>query len=121
MAFSDLSITWNTVAKTLPRISTSENKGAYAINGLTEGNLKGIVSHLYGRRIRRTVRFDLSAIAADPLLSGVNTPVSMSAYLVVDVPKGDVFSVATQKIAVIALADWLKASTNTDRLLVGEN
>lgn len=121
MAFADMSITWNTVAKTLARVSTSENRGEYLINALTEGDLRTSIGHLYNKRTRRTVRFDLSAISADPLLTGAYVPVSMSAYVVLDVPKGTAFSAATQKIALTALADWLKASTNADRFIAGEN
>lgn len=121
MSFTDFTTVWNTVSKVLPRVSTSENKGEYAMDGLTEGNLRTSISHLYNKRTRRTVRYDLSANAADPLLTGVYTPISMSAYLVLDVPKGTTFTPAVQKIAVIALADWLKASTNADRFIAGEN
>lgn len=121
MAFTTMDLTWNTVAKVLPRISTSENRGDYAIDGLTEGNLRATISHLYNKRTRRTVRLDLSANAADPLLTGVYTPISMSVYVVADVPKGATFTPAQQKIVVTALADWLKAGTNTDKFLAGEN
>lgn len=121
MAFTDLSITWNAVAKTLPRISTKENYGQYAIDNLTEGNLKGSVAHFYNKRTRRVVKLDLTAIAADPLLTGTNVPVGMATYLVIDLPKGNYFSSATQAIAVKALADWIKAGTNLDRVIAGEN
>lgn len=120
MSFSDFSITWNAVAKVLPRVSTSENRGEYALT-VTEGDLKGSIGHLYNKRTRRTARFDLSAISADPLLTGAYVPVSMSAYVVLDVPKGTAFSAATQKIALTAMADWLKAGTNADRFIAGEN
>lgn len=121
MSFTDLSVTWNTVAKTLPRISTRENAGDYFLT-VTEGDLTGRLQHIYAsKRTRRTARMDLSAVAADPLLTGVYLPVSMSAIMTVDIPKGNSISVATQKVAVNALCDWLQASTNLDRLLAGEN
>lgn len=119
--FSSLSITWNAVAKSLAKINSVENRGDYVVT-LTEGDLVAKVYHTYGaKRLRRNVRFELSALSADPLLTGQYVPVSMTAQVFIDVPKGNAIPVATQKYALTALADWLKAGTNADQFLAGEN
>jgi hypothetical protein len=79
------------------------------------------VQHQYGKRTRRTIRFDHNKIAADPL-TAENTRYSMSAYLVVDMPTVG-YSVAEAKVVVDALVAYLTASTGlkVSMLLGGEN
>jgi len=43
-------------------------------------------SHAYGRRTRRVLRLDHSKLTADPFIPSQNTKVSMSNYIVFDVP-----------------------------------
>jgi hypothetical protein len=68
------------------------------------------------------VRLDASKIAADPFVAGQNNQVSMSAYLVVDVPKQG-YSIAEQKQIVDALTAYLTASSGArvTQLLGGES
>lgn len=111
-------ITVNAVAKTLPRVSTADRSGTYEdqANGLT---LK--ISHVNGKsRTRRTVRFDVTKIAADPLLDGVSRPYSMSTYIVVDIP---VVGFSTTEVTqnVQALVDYLDTVANLNKLVAGES
>lgn len=120
MAFADpQSVTINGSAKTLPRISSGANSGSFATADQLD---KLSVSHAYGKRVRHLIRLDDSKIATDPLTAGQSIPVSMSAYLVVDVPTVG-YSQAEQKYVVDALTAYLTASTGAKvtQLLGGEN
>lgn len=113
------SLTVNAVANALPRITTNQNGAIYSKD---DGNLKLSISSAYGKRTRRTARVDLRKVAQDPLFPAQNTPSSMSAYIVVDVPTVG-FTVTEQKQIVDALTGWLSATSgaNTTRLLGGES
>lgn len=84
MALSDpQSITINSVAISLPRVTVKDSSAAYSsADGLT----KLSVSNAYSKRTRRVIRVDVSKIAADPLISAQNIKYNMSTFLVVDVP-----------------------------------
>jgi hypothetical protein len=84
MAFADpQSITISGTAKSLPRVSTGDGKSDYqSDDGLIHLN----ASNAYGRRTRRVLRVDHSKITADPFIPAQNTKVSMSNYIVFDVP-----------------------------------
>lgn len=120
MAFSDpQSVTIGGTATSMPRTSNGINSGEFAT---ADGTTHLKVSHSYGKRTRRTIRIDSSKIAADPFNAGLNNQVSMSVYLVVDVPKQG-YTLTEQTNLVAALTAYLAASTNakTVQLLGGEN
>jgi hypothetical protein len=68
------------------------------------------------------IRLNDSKIATDPLLAGQSIPVSMSAYLVVDVPLVG-YDQTQQKAVVDAFTAYLTASSGAKvtQLLGGEN
>jgi hypothetical protein len=116
--FSDpQSVTVNAVAKTLPRVVVGDRKASYES---TADGLQLHITHVVGKRNRHTVRLDVTKTAADPLLDGVSKQYSMSAYIVVDAPPIG-FTLAEQKLNVTALLDFMKAATNTDKVLAGES
>lgn len=120
MAFSDpQSVTINTVANSLPRVSTSGDKSSYSKD---DGSLKLSISHSYGKRNRRTIRVDSQKLVTDPLIPANSVQASMSTYIVVDVPKTG-YTIAEQKQIVDGLTAYLTASTgaNVTKLLGGEN
>jgi len=120
MAFADpQSVTINTVAQSLPRISSGSNSGTFQKDDTT---VKLSVSHTFGSRTRRVLRLDHAKIATDPFLAGVNTKFNMAAYLVVDVPVTG-YTVIEQKQIVDALTAYLTASSGAraTQLLGGEN
>lgn len=85
MAFADpQSITINGSANSLPRVSSSDNKGGFSKDDQT---VALSVQHTYAKRTRRMIRVDHQKTAADPVVPANNRPYSMSAYLVVDVPR----------------------------------
>jgi len=109
MAFSDpQSITINSVAISLPRVSSGAFTGQFQSNdGLT---VEKIAHTTTKNRIRRSLRFDVAKIAADPLTAGQNNRYSMSAYLVVDVPVTG-YTVAEAKQLVDGMMTYLTASS----------
>jgi len=84
MAFTDpQSITVSAVTSSLPRVSTGQGVSSYQS---ADGLITLTASHAYGRRTRRVLRVDHSKITADPFIPAQNTKVSMSNYIVFDVP-----------------------------------
>ncbi len=120
MAFADpQSVTISGAARSMPRVSSGVNSGQFsAADQLT----KLSVSHTYGKRVRHLIRIDDSKIATDPLLAGQSVPVSMSAYLVIDVPLVG-YDQAQQKAVTDGFLAALTASTGAKitQLLGGEN
>jgi len=120
MSFADpQSVTIVGGAVSLPRISAGENRGAFqSADGLTRLS----VAHAYGQRTRRTIRLDLSKVAADPFESTINNKYSMSAYLVVDVPTVG-YTTADIVTNSAGLLTFLTATTNAKltQLMGGEN
>jgi len=84
MSFTDplsVTIAANTIA--LPRTSVGDNESQYtAADGLTQVS----ASHTYGKRTRRMLRIDTSKITSDPFEPADNVKVSMSTYVVFDLP-----------------------------------
>jgi len=84
MSFTDpQSITISAVTTSLPRVDVGRNASEYLS---ADGLIKLSASHAYGRRTRRVLRIDHSKITADPFIPAQNTKVSMSNYIVFDVP-----------------------------------
>jgi len=84
MSFTDpLSITISAVTTPLPRISVGDDESEYQSG---DGLIKVTASHSYGKRTRRVLRVDTSKITADPFKPAENVRVSMSNYIVFDVP-----------------------------------
>jgi len=113
------SITINTVARTLPRVSVDKSAASYQES---TGDVKMSVSSSYGKRTRRAVRVDFRKTAADPLFPAQNAPYTMSATLVIDVPVTG-FTVTEQKQIADALTGWATASSgaNLTKFLGGES
>jgi hypothetical protein len=120
MAFADpQSVTINAVAQTLARTGSGLTSGSFSKD---DGTVKLDVSHVYGKRVRRTIRLDHRKNAPDPLMPATNVPYTMSAYLVVNVP--DVgYTVAEAKQIVDGLTAYLTASSGArvTQLLGGES
>lgn len=84
MSYADpQTVTISAVTTPLPRTSTRSDGNDYSS---ADGLIKLSASHAYGRRTRRVLRLDHSKISADPFLPAQNVKVSMSNYMVFDVP-----------------------------------
>lgn len=120
MSFADpQSVTINGVAQSMPRTGSGINSGTFTE---ADGTTSLLVSHQYGKRTRRTIRLNDNKIAANPFDTSLNQQVSMSVYVVVDVPPQG-YTVAEQKYVVDALVAYLTASSGArvTQLLGGEN
>lgn len=84
MAFTDpQSITIAGVTTPLPRTDVGSHKSEYQSS---DGLITLTASHALGRRTRRVLRIDHSKLTADPFIPAQNSKVSMSNYIVFDVP-----------------------------------
>ncbi|DAD49991.1 TPA_asm: coat protein [ssRNA phage Gerhypos.1_36] len=119
MAYSDpQTVTIDSVANSLARTATGANTGAFTLN---DGSIQLSVAHTYGKRTRRTARITHKKIVSDPLLPSTNVPVSMSFYVVADVPVQGYSVDEIQKI-ITGFTTWMTASSgaNITKLLGGE-
>lgn len=120
MAFTDpQSVTISGTAISLPRTSVHENGSDYASS---DGLVKLSASSAYGRRIRRVLRLDHSKLTSDPFIPAQNTKVSMSNYIVFDVPVAGYTN--TEALAVYAGFKALYTATSDaliTKLLGGES
>lgn len=86
MALSDpQSITISAEAISLPNVSRLGDTSRYHGDGTNTG-VDLTLSHAYGKRTRRVIRVDHSKITEDPYINNNNTLVSMSNYMVFDLP-----------------------------------
>lgn len=70
-------------ALSLPRVSVGDDRSEYVSgDGLTQLT----ASHNYGKRTRRMLRVDTSKLAPDAFRPSENVKVSMSCYMVFDLP-----------------------------------
>lgn len=114
--FSDpQSVTVNTVAISLPRISSTGTSSSYRSADTTE---KLTISSAEGKRNRRTVRIDFNKIAADPI-TAVTALFTGSAYLVIDSPSSG-FTNTELGYQVAALVAYLTTG-NVTKVLNGES
>jgi hypothetical protein len=120
MAFSDpQSITISGTPISLPRTNVQNNKAEYTSS---DGLVKLTASHAYGRRTRRVLRVDHSKIAADLFIPAQNAKLSMSNYIVFDVPV--LGYTAAEALAVYAgfkTAFTATSDTLITKLLAGES
>jgi hypothetical protein len=84
MSFTEpLSITISGVTTPLPRVSDDKADGVYRSG---DGRVELVANHQEGKRVRHTVRVNTSKIAADPFRDDQNVELSMSCYVVFDLP-----------------------------------
>lgn len=117
MAFADpQSVTINSVAQSLPRVSIGAAESIYR---KADESVQLRISHQSSKgRKRRMVRLDQVVIAADPL-TAENAEQKAGIYLVIDEPTWG-FDDTTLDYLVDALVGWLTAG-NIAKLLGGES
>lgn len=120
MALTDpqsITISGSTIA--LPRTNTGNNSSDYQSD---DGLVKLTLSHAYGRRTRRVLRVDHSKITADPFIPSNNSKVSMSNYMVFDLPVAGYTN--TEALAIYTGLKTLFTATSDDvikKLLGGQS
>jgi len=120
MSYADpQSITVSGSTVSLPRTGAGETSGSFTSS---DGLYRLDVSHAYGRRNRHNIRLTATKTTSDPLVPSQNAVVSMSCYMVVDVPKNG-YSTAEAKTVVDALVALLTAGSGSKvtQLLGGES
>lgn len=84
MAIADpQSITIDGNTTSLPRVGTSPTGSTYRS---ADGNIEVTISHNYAKRNRHLIKVTHKKVIGDPLVTGVNVPVSASFNFVVDTP-----------------------------------
>lgn len=117
MAFADpQSVTINTVAQSLPRISSNGGSSEYQKDDMS---YKLTVSRIIGKRRRYMMRLDARKIAADPLASANNREYTLAAYCVIDMPLVG-YTNAEAKDVCLGLVGWL-TSANVLKVVGNEN
>lgn len=111
------SLTVGTATTTLPRVGMGDRNGLFEA---TAAGLRLRVSHILGKRTRRTVRIDFTKTAADPLLDGVSRQYGSSVYLVIDHPQVGFTPVELEANAK-ALVTWLGTTGNLTKVVNGES
>jgi len=113
MSFTDpQTVTISAVTTPLPRVSVGDDQSEYQSG---DGLIKLVASHNYGKRIRRMVRIDTSKVSPDPFKPTQNVKLSMSNYIVFDLPEAGY-------TAAEALAVWqgfkTQLAASSDALIV---
>jgi len=120
MSFTEpLSVTISAATSALPRTSVEEDSSEYTS---ADGNLQLIASHDYGKRTRRMVRLDFTKMSPDPFRPAENVELSMSVYMVFDLPpagftNAEAFAVYTGYKALISASSDVLVT----KLLGGES
>jgi hypothetical protein len=120
MAFADpQSVKISGVTTSLPRVSVGKNEAAYASS---DGLIRLSASSQYGNRNRRVLRIDTSKVTADPFIPAQNVKVSMSNYLVFDLPPAG-YTAAEAKAVYDGFIEALQASSSllVTKLIGGES
>lgn len=120
MSFTDpQTVTISGTTIPLPRTSVGDERSEYtSADGLTQMT----ASHDHGKRIRRMLRLDTSKVSADWAVPAENVKVSMSVYMVFDLPQ--VGYTPTEALAVYTgFKTQYTASTDAliTKLLAGES
>lgn len=112
-----VTISGNTTS--LPRVSVGDDRSEYQSG---DGLIHLVASHDYGKRVRRMVRIDTSKVTADPFRPAENVQVSMSNYIVFDLPPAGY--TAAEALAIwVGFKTQLSASSDLiiTKLLGGES
>jgi len=116
MAFADPQ---TVLTQTLPRTGSGPDSGSFTKD---DGTRKLEISHFYGKRVRRVVKFTDTKNAADPLNPTTNKPYSMSVTFTADLPQFG-YTVAEAKVIADGLVAYLTATSGArvTQLLGGES
>jgi len=117
--FSDTqTVTVSGSAKTLNRTGTGPDTGAFST---PTRDRRITIAHNYGRRIRRTMRFQVDTLVANPLISGQNVNQSITIGFYIDHPAG--YDTTALKAEVDGVLGNLSATSgaNITKLLGGES
>jgi hypothetical protein len=110
-------VTYATVAKSLPAIGRSENQSEYKLND--SGTVYDLIlSHQFKSRNRCVARLRRDAFSSDPLVPAQNILASATVTLTIDFPQVGLTATDAQNLAK-ALVGWL-SDANILKLVNGE-
>lgn len=110
-------VTYATVAKSLPAVGRGDTQSEYKLNDT------GVVytltlSHQFKARNRVVVRLRRDSVVSDPLIPSQNVPAGMTATLTIDFPNTGLLPTDAQSLAK-ALVSW-SSDANILKLVNGE-
>jgi hypothetical protein len=120
MSFADpQTVTISAVTTPLPRTSTEGDETVYQS---ADGLIQITASHDSGKRSRHLLRINHSKLTADPFIPTTNVKVSMSCYIVFDVPPAG-YTAAEQLAVYTGFKTQFTAASDTliTKLLAGES
>jgi hypothetical protein len=120
VSFTDpQTVTISAVTTPLPKVSTLGDETTYQS---ADGLIQMLASHDVGKRNRHLLRINHSKLTADPFLPAENVKVSMSCYIVFDVPPAG-YSAAEQLAVYTGFKTQFTASSDAliTKLLAGES
>jgi hypothetical protein len=120
MSFTDpQTVTISAVTTPLPRTSVEGDEVTYQS---ADALIQMLASHDYGKRNRHLLRINHSKLTADPFIPTENVKVSMSCYIVFDVPPAG-YTVAEQLAVYTGFKTQFTASSDAliTKLLAGES
>jgi len=120
MSFADpQTVTISAVTSSLPRTSVQGDEVIYQSG---DGLIQMLASHDYGKRNRHLLRINHSKLTADPFIPADNVEVSMSCYIVFDVPPAG-YTPAEALAVYTGFKTQFTASSDTliTKLLAGES
>jgi hypothetical protein len=120
MSFTDpQTVTISAVTSSLPKVSTTGDETVYQDS---TGLIQMLASHDQGKRNRHLLRINHSKLTADPFIPAENVKVSMSCYLVFDVPLAG-YTAAEQLAVYTGFKTQFSASSDAliTKLLAGES
>lgn len=116
--FSDpTSVTYNSVATSMPKVDTGNRRGVYES---ADDALRLSIAHANGKRQRSEVRLDHHKTAADPIDPTKNRPYDMSAYFVLNRPVTG-YTDAEAQLVYDALVAFVTNATNKAKILGQES
>lgn len=120
MSLADpLSVTISGVTSSLPKTQVEGKRSIYTSG---DGLIVVTASHDIGKRQRSMLRLDTSKLAADPFRPSENRKVSMSTYVVLDVPVDGGYTDAEALAAFTGFKGLFGASdANITKLLAQEH
>lgn len=120
MSFTDpQTVTISAVTTPLPRTSVVGDEVTYQS---ADGLIQMLASHDYGKRNRHLLRINHNKLTADPFIPADNVKVSMSNYIVFDVPLVG-YTVAEQLAVYAGFKTQFTAASDAliSKLLAGES
>ena len=113
------SVTYNSVAKSLPRTETTGTSSSYTNE---DGTFTLQVSHQETKngRLRHLVRLDQNKVAEDPFVAGISREAGASAQFVIDEPSGGQYTNAEVLLLCKALTGWM-TDANVAKVIAAEH